>query len=105
MVEVILALLVILWVLGFVKVPWFKIPHMVLLEFNQHPITLRDFLLFILIIWIVSILPKPLRIVAGLIFVLWVLSIIGVVAVSGLPNLLVLALIIGLFLYVFGFTN
>lgn len=105
MVEVILASLVALWLIGFIQIPMFTIPNQVVLVFNQQSITIRDFLIFILIIWIVSVLPKPFRIIAGIMFVLWILSIIGIVTISGLSNLLILAIIVGLFLYILGLTN
>jgi hypothetical protein len=105
MAEVVLALLVTLWLIGFIQIPWLNIPHQVLLIFNDQPITIRDFLIFILTIWIVSILPKPLRIIAGIMFILWILSIIGIVTISGLSNLLILAIIVGLILHIFGLTH
>jgi hypothetical protein len=102
MLEVILSLLVILWILGFIHIPWLSIPQMSLFEFNHHPITLRNVLIFILILWVISVLSKPLKGVAAVLLVLWLLSALGIIAIAGFGQMIILAVIIGLLLFIFG---
>jgi hypothetical protein len=105
MLELIIAILVILWVLGIVSIPWLTIPDIVLFEINSHVISIRDALVFMVVLWAISVLPQAFRIVGAILAILWLLSVFGILAVGGLSNLLLLAIIIGLFLYLLGFAR
>jgi hypothetical protein len=52
--------------------------------------------------WIVGILPSPLRQIAAVLLILWILALFGIIVIAGISNLLVLAVIIGLVLFVLG---
>jgi hypothetical protein len=95
MLEIILVLLVILWFLGYIHLG-INIPDIRLLVINGHAITLVNLLIFLLILWAIGILPSPFRQIAGVLVVLWVLSILGFIAIAGLSNLLVIAIIVGI---------
>lgn len=99
MVSVILAIIIILYILGYITFPWFTIPNPVLFVLFGNPITLWDLLLFFAIATIISILPSPLREVAFIVFILWVLSVLGVIAIAGLANILLVAIIAGLVVF------
>ncbi len=92
----ILIILIILWLLGFLRIPALPILHRELFNIFGHGVSLWEILVFIVIMWAMESLPSPLRQIAYVLVLLWVLSIFGIIAVSGLSNLLVLALIIGL---------
>ena len=96
----ILLLLVVLWLLGIfspVALLYRPLGHL-----NGHPVSLWDILLFLLIIWLIGILPKPFRQIVTIFLILWLLSLLGIFVISGLSNLLLPLLIIGLALYLFG---
>ncbi|CAN5276410.1 hypothetical protein BH10PAT2_BH10PAT2_2410 [soil metagenome] len=96
MIEVLLILLIIFWALGYVHVGNIVIPNAVLLQLNGRPITLWDVIIFVLVLWAVGILPTPFREIAGVLLALWVLSLLGLIAIAGLSNLIVIAIIVGI---------
>ncbi len=96
MIEVLLLLLIVLWLTGNIHISGFTIPHMILFRINGQPITLVNLLIFILILWAIGILPSPFREIAGVLFVLWLLALFGFIAIAGLSNLLVIAIIVGI---------
>lgn len=96
MTEVLLVLLVIALITGFISIPGFTLPNYSLFAVNGQSITLLNVLVFILILWAIGILPSPFREIAGVLFVLWILSILGFIAIAGLSNLLVIAIIVGI---------
>ncbi len=96
MIEVVLVLLVIFLITGLIEIPGFTLPNFVLLRINGEPITLLNVLIFMLILWAIGILPSPFREIAGVLFVLWVLSVLGFIAIAGLSNLIVIGIIVGI---------
>lgn len=98
----VLAILIILWFLGYIHVGGINLPDTTLFAINGHPITLINLLLFAVIVWAIGILPSPLRQIAFVILVIWLLSLIGVLAIAGLESILVLAIIGGLILALLG---
>jgi hypothetical protein len=59
-------------------------------------VTLVEALIFLVIVSAVGLLPTPLRQIGFAIVVLWVLSMLGIIAIAGLASILVLAIIVGL---------
>ncbi|MBW7944565.1 hypothetical protein H3C70_04145 [Patescibacteria group bacterium] len=96
MIEVVLVLLVIFLITGLIEIPGFTLPNFVLFRINGEPITLLNVLIFMLILWAIGILPSPFREIAGVLFVLWVLSVLGFIAIAGLSNLIVIGIIVGI---------
>ena len=92
----ILVLLIVLWFLGYVEISNVAIPNVPLFEINAHVVTLVALLIFVAIVWAVSILPTPLRQVGFAVVVLWVLATLGIILVAGLSSILVIAIIVGL---------
>ncbi len=101
MVGTILVILLLLWLLGFVQIPWLIFHNRVLFTILGHRVTLWEILLFLVIAWAMESLPDPLRQVAFVLVILWLLSIFGIITIAGLSNMLVVALLIGLALAVF----
>lgn len=91
----IVVLLIVLWFLGYVQISNVVIPNTPLFEINAHMVTLVELLIFVAIVWAVSILPTPLRQVGFAVVVLWVLSTLGIILVAGLSSILVVAIIVG----------
>jgi len=91
----IVVLLIVLWFLGYVQISNVVIPNVPLFMINEHLVTLVELLIFLAIVWAVSILPTPLRQIGFAVVVLWVLATLGIIAVAGLSSILVIAIIIG----------
>ena len=92
----IVVLLIVLWFLGYVQISNVAIPNVPLFMINEHLVTLVELLIFLAIVWAVSILPTPLRQIGFAVVVLWVLATLGVIAIAGLSSILVIAIIIGI---------
>ena len=100
MIITLLIVLIALWIFGFLNIGFINIPDITLLTINGRPITLWDLLILLVVGVIIKILPRPFREIAFVLLILWVLSILGVLAIAGLSNILLIAIIIGLVLFV-----
>jgi hypothetical protein len=98
MLEIVVILLVLLFLTGNVKIIGLNIPDYVLMTVNGQPITLWNLLTLLIVVWALGLLPSPFREIVGVILVLWLLSIFGILAITGLSNILVVALILGIIL-------
>lgn len=101
MLIVLILVLIILWFLGYVSVGDLNIPDITLFTLNGQVISLWDLLILGALLWAVSILPTPLRQIAGVGLILWVLATLGIIALAGLPSLIVIAIILGLVVSMF----
>lgn len=97
----ILVILISLWLLGFLRIPGLPFHNITLFHAFGHSVTLWEVMMFFVIAWAMESLPSPLRQMAYVLVLLWLLSTFGLIAVSGLSNLLILALIIGLVVALF----
>lgn len=100
MLVVIIAILIILWFVGYVPVSAVAIPNPVLFIINNHPVTLWEILILAVIGWAIGILPKPLQIIASVLLLLWILSVLGIFALVG-PNIIVLVIIVAIIISFF----
>lgn len=98
MLVALLAVLMILWLLGYITPAGFLIPAIPLFVLNGRTITLYDLLILAIVLWVISLLPEPFQLIAGLLIILWILSTLGIIAFAGLSNLLILAIILGIVL-------
>ena len=94
-----LIVLIILWFLGYIHIDSLNIPDISLFTLNGHTITLWNILTLAVIAAIVGILPSPFRQIAAVFLILWILSVLGILAIANLSSMLVIALIVGLILY------
>lgn len=90
------AVLLVLWVLGYVQIPWLRIPNFHFFSLNGHPITLWNILIFFAILWAIDILPSPVKQIIVAFLLLWLLSVLGIIVVAGLQQLVIIAIVIGL---------
>lgn len=97
----IVIILIILWFLGYAPITGISIPNFVLFTINNHPVTLWEILILAVIGWAIGILPRPLQIVASVLLLLWILSVLGIFAIAGLSNVIVLVIIVGLIVSIF----
>lgn len=96
MIEFVLALIFVLWLLGFIQLEFL---NYVLFDLNSRGISLKDVFIFLLILWLIGLLPRPFREIVSIIFVLWLLSLFGIIAIAGFTNLLILAIVLGVVVY------
>lgn len=101
MITAIIIILIILWLLGYAPITGISIPNIVLFSLNNHPVTLWEILILLVIGWAIGILPRPLQTIASVLLLIWVLSVLGFLAIAGLSNIIVLVVIIGLILSIF----
>src|SRR3989338_2831760 len=101
MIVTIIVILIILWFLGYMPITGISIPNLVLFTVNNHAITLWEILILAVIAWAIGILPRPFQAVASILLLLWILSVLGIFAITGLPNTLVIVIIIALILSIF----
>jgi hypothetical protein len=95
-----IAALFVLWFFGYIHIQGLQIPDMSLFTINNHVITLWNILILLVIGIIIGELPNPFRAIASVFLVLWVLSVLGIIAFAGLDSILIISLIVGLVLYV-----
>ena len=96
MLTVILLILIVFWFLGYGPISALKFPLIIL---NRLTISLWDILIFLVIIWIIDLLPRPLREIAVVVLIIWLLGIFGIIAIPMFNNVVIIALIAGLGLY------
>ena len=97
MLEFIIFFLVILWLIGFIHLPF--LGH-VLFSIGSHGFTLHDLLVLLVIVWIINILPGIFRTVAIILLVLWLLSIFGILG-GGFANILIILLVLAAIFSIF----
>jgi hypothetical protein len=98
--EIILILLL-LWFMGIVNIPSLSFQNMTVLYFNGKPINLAAVFTFFIIIMVLGILPKPIKQIAAVLFIIWVLSTGGIITFVGISNLMVIGIITSLVFSVF----
>lgn len=98
MIAALLLILILLWLLGYIRIGGIAIPEVILFTINNQPITLWHLLILIAVAWVVSILPTPFREIVGVLFIVWILATLGIIGIGGiaLSNILVIAIIIGI---------
>ena len=94
------AILVVLWILGIIRVPWLALPHFPSLNILGFNLTIEKLVVIGILVWIASSLGGPLRQIVWVLVVLWTLSVLGIITVGGLGNLLMIGIVVGLVLSV-----
>ena len=102
MLTYLLIFLVIFWLLRVIRIPILSVVNSPIIYLGNKAIGLYDILVFALILWLIKILPSPLREIVTVFLILWLLSFFGVFFLGGLGNILILILIIGLIMHLFG---
>lgn len=100
MISLIIFVLVVLWLLGYLSVNNFFIPNIILFSLNGHPITLWNLLIFLVIVTAIGSLPRPFQAIGTVLLLLWILSVLGIIAVAGFSNLVILAIVVGLIIFI-----
>lgn len=85
--------------MGYGPIEALRIP---LFAIGNMSIDLWDILIFLLIIWLIDLMPGPIRSIIVIALLLWLLSIFGIITIAGFNNFVLWAVIIGLALYLLG---
>lgn len=93
-----IAILMVLWLLGVIKIPWLVMPHFPSINILGIHLTVTNLLVLLVLIWVASSLGGPIRQIVWVLVVLWLLSALGIIAVGGLSNLLVIGIAVGIIL-------
>ena len=101
MAGILIIVLLILYFFGYITIPGLTIPNPLLFTFAGHDVTLLTLLIFFAILWAIEVLPTPLRQIAMVLVLLWILSTLGFIALAGLSNILVVAILVGLVISLF----
>ena len=99
MLALIIIILIVLWYLGYIQIPAFTLLNHVLFTINSHAVTIWEFLILLIIGWAIGILPSPIRQIAGVLLILWILATLGFIAVAGFGSIVVIAIIVGLIFF------
>jgi len=99
MLALIIILLIVFWYLGYIQVSVFPFLSHVLFIVNAHPVTLWEILVLLIISWAVGVLPSPIRQIAAVLLILWVLATLGFIAIAGFSSIVIIAIIVGLIFY------
>ncbi len=102
MLTILLVVLIILWALGFIHIGGVFIPDLILFNLNGRPITLWNIITLIVVGWIISILPTPLRQIVSVLLVLWILSLLGILFFGGFSGWILIVIILGVVLSLIG---
>ncbi len=101
MLKAIIIILIVLWFLGYAPLSGISIPNFILFTINNHHITLWDILILGVVSWAIGILPSPLQGIASVLLFLWILSTLGILAITGFSNIIVLVIIVALIISIF----
>ena len=101
MLVAIVIILIILWFLGYAPISGLSIPNFNLITINNHPVTLWQVLILLVVGWAIGILPRPFQLVASVLLLLWILSALGILAIAGLSSIIVLVIIVALVISIF----
>lgn len=94
MLVAIIIILSILWLLGYAPLSGLSIPNILLFPINNHMVTLWEVLIVLAVGWAISILPRTFQAIATLLLLLWILSVLGIFSIAGLPNIIVIVIIL-----------
>ena len=98
MIITIVIILTILWFLGYAPLQGVSIPNVSLFTINSHMVTLWEVLILLVIGWAIGILPRAFQAIASVLLLLWILSVLGIFTLAGLPNIIVIIIILALIL-------
>ncbi|HSW97458.1 MAG TPA: hypothetical protein VLF89_06555 [Candidatus Saccharimonadales bacterium] len=99
MLAIIIILLIVLWYLGYIQIPALPFLNNTVFVINSHPVTIWEVLVLLVIAWAIGVLPSPLKQIAGVLLILWILATLGFIAVVGFSSIVVIAIIVGLIFF------
>jgi len=99
MVEII-AIVVALWLLGVINIPWMIMPAFPVFEILDYQVTIQRLLILGILIWLGTSMGSPFRQMLWTFFILWLLSTLGVITIGGMGLMIIVSVVVGLILSV-----
>lgn len=96
----IIAMVVGLWLLGIIKIPWMSMPSFPAFSIMGYSITIQRLLIILILIWLAMKIGSPFRQIIWVFFILWLLSTLGIIAIGSMTILLIVSIVVGLILSV-----
>lgn len=96
----IIAIVVGLWLLGIINIPWLVMPHFPVFSILGYSVTIQRLLIIGILIWLGSSLGSPFRQMLWAFFILWLLSTLGVITTLAMGPMIVVSIVVGLILSV-----
>ncbi len=96
----IIAIVVGLWLLGVIKIPWMSMPSFPVFSILGYQVTIQRLLILGILIWLGTSLGSPFRQMLWTFFILWLLSTLGVITIGGMGMMIVVSVVVGLILSV-----
>lgn len=97
MVEII-AIVVGLWLLGVIKIPWLVMPQFPVFSILGYSITIQRLLIIGILVWLGTSMGSPFRQMLWTFFILWLLSTLGIITIGGMGAMIVVSIVVGLIL-------
>lgn len=96
----IIAVVVVLWLLGIINIPWMMMPHFPVFSILGYSVTIQRLLIIGILIWLGMSFGSPFRQMLWVFFILWLLSTLGIIGSLGMGMLIVVSVVVGLILSV-----
>lgn len=98
MLALLVVILAVLWFFGYIHIDGLNFPDFALFTINGQVVSIIDLMLLALVGTAISLLPSPLREIAGILLILWILAVLGILSIAGvgLPSIIMFAIIAGL---------
>ena len=96
----IIAIVVVLWLLGIVRIPWMSMPHFPVFTILGYSVTIQRLLIIGILIWLGMSIGSPFRQMLWVFFILWLLSTLGLIGGLGMGMMIIVSVVIGLILSV-----
>lgn len=97
MVEII-AIVVVLWLLGVINIPWLVMPHFPVFSILGYSLTIQRLLIIGILIYLGMSIGSPFRQMLWAFFILWLLTTLGIITIGGMGTLIVVSVVVGLVL-------
>ena len=96
----IIAIVVVLWLLGIVRIPWMSMPNFPVFTILGYSVTIQRLLIIGILIWLGMSIGSPFRQMLWVFFILWLLSTLGLIGGLGMGMMIIVSVVIGLILSV-----
>lgn len=94
----IIAVVVALWLLGIVNIPWLTMPNFPVFSILGYSLTIQRLLIIIIVVWLAMSIGSPFRQMIWVFFILWLLSTLGIITIGGMGLMIIVSVVVGLVL-------
>ena len=96
----IIAIVVGLWLLGIINIPWLVMPHFPVFSILGYSVRIQRLLIIGILVWLGTSPGSPFRQMLWVFFILWLLSTLGVIISLAMEPMIIVAVVVGLILSV-----